>query len=350
MKKIEVERIAQSIERICGQIACVYDPDILTAICKGKEKETSPRSIAAMDTLVQNAQIAVEERIPICQDTGLAIVYLKIGQEVVLTGGSLYEAVNRGVRNGYLEIAKKNPQRIKVVDASQAIEEVQRDVIKIIETTGNSYDIKNINAKYHVDIPTESKWVDTGETTEVDGVVYHKLVDPSTLNVNLDESNKVVPSAYKDISAWAEYTNLHIDNYKIYQEIKKGTGSTFNWIKVDFTKDCDIYWQSSGEQNYDYLVCTSSKPTSYSYSSDVIFKGENKNITTDFSDTTWETYHVDHTATPTLYFWMKRDASGYDYQDSCLVALPDTIKTITYNEKYVDDNGNELVTNVDATV
>ena len=102
MKKIEVERIAQSIERICGQIACVYDPDILTAICKGKEKETSPRSIAAMDTLVQNAQIAVEERIPICQDTGLAIVYLKIGQEVVLTGGSLYEAVNRGVRNGYL--------------------------------------------------------------------------------------------------------------------------------------------------------------------------------------------------------------------------------------------------------
>ena len=220
---------------------------------------------------------------------------------------------------------------------------------KIIETTGNSYDIKTINAKYHVDIPTESKWVDTGETTEVDGVVYHKLVDPSTLNIILDESNKVVPSAYKDISAWAEYTNLNIDNYKIYQEIKKNTDRTFNWMKVDFTKDCDIYWQSSGEKNYDYLVCTSSQPTSYDYSSDVIFDGKNKNITTDFSDTTWETYHVDHTVTPTLYFWMKRDSSGYKYQDSCLVALPDARKVAKYNEKYVDDNGNELVTNDNVT-
>ena len=219
---------------------------------------------------------------------------------------------------------------------------------KVIETSGNSYDIKTINAKYHVDIPTESKWVDTGETTEVDGVVYHKLVDPSTLNVNLDESNKVVPSAYKDISAWAEYTNINIDNYKIYQEIKKNTGSTFNWMKVDFTKDCDIYWQSSGEQNYDYLVCASSEPTSYNYSKDVIFDGKNKNITTDFSDTTWETYHVDHTVTPTLYFWMRRDGSGYYYKDSCLVALPDVI-VVKYSEKYVDDNGNELITNDNVT-
>ena len=220
---------------------------------------------------------------------------------------------------------------------------------KVIETNGNSYDAKIITAKYHVDIPTESKWVDTGETTEVDGVVYHKLVDPSTLNVILDESNKVVPSSYKDSSAWAEYKNLNIDNYKIYQEIKKNTGSTFNWMKVDFTKDCDIYWQSSGEQNYDYLVCTSSQPDSYSYSSNVIFDGKNKNITTDFSGTTWETYHVDHTVTPTLYFWMRRDGGGYGYQDSCLVALPDTRKVAKYNEKYVDDNGNELVTNDNAT-
>lgn len=224
---------------------------------------------------------------------------------------------------------------------------------KVIETNGNSYDIKTVTAKYHVDIPTESKWVDTGETKEVDGVVYHKLVDPSTLNIILDESNKVVPSSYKDSSAWTEYENLHIENnkykYKIYQEIKKNTGSTFNWMKVDFTQDCDIYWQSSGEQNYDYLMCTSSEPTSSSYSSNVIFDGKNKNITTDFSDTTWETYHVDHTVTPTLYFWMRRDSSGYKYQDSCLVALPNIIKVAKYNEKYVDDNGNELVTNDNTT-
>lgn len=101
MKKIEVERIAASIERICGAIACEYQPDILQAIQKGKENESSVRSMTAMEMLVQNAQIAKEERIPICQDTGLAIVYLKIGQEVSLVGGSLYEAVNEGVRRGY---------------------------------------------------------------------------------------------------------------------------------------------------------------------------------------------------------------------------------------------------------
>lgn len=103
MKIIETERIAQSVERICAEIACVYDADILAAIKKGRENETSPRSVTAMDTLIQNADIAVTERIPICQDTGLAIVFLKIGQDVHLVGDNVKDAVNRGVRNGYVK-------------------------------------------------------------------------------------------------------------------------------------------------------------------------------------------------------------------------------------------------------
>lgn len=216
---------------------------------------------------------------------------------------------------------------------------------KVIETSGNSYDVKNITAKYHVDIPTESKWVDTGETTEVNGVVYHKLVDPSTLNV---ENAIFSPTSYKDSSAWEEYTNLYIDDYKIYRENRIGFNNTYNWMKVDFTEDCDIYWQSSGNDNYDYLLCTSSEPTSYYYDKNVIFTGKNQN-NYDFNDNNWNTYHVDHKVTPTLYFWMKRESGVSSNQDSCLVALPIYKKIVKYNEKYVDDNGNELVTNDNAT-
>lgn len=101
MKEISVDRISECIERMCEKIACEYDADIIEAIKEGKKKETSLRSVTAMDMLIENAAIAEKERIPICQDTGLVIVYLKIGQEVMLKGGSLKEAVNKGVANGY---------------------------------------------------------------------------------------------------------------------------------------------------------------------------------------------------------------------------------------------------------
>ena len=102
MKNISTDQIAEAIERICGKIACVYDPDIRAAINSAIETETSPRSITALEMLSENAAIAERENIPICQDTGLAIVYLKIGQDVHLCGDSLEKAVNRGVKNGYL--------------------------------------------------------------------------------------------------------------------------------------------------------------------------------------------------------------------------------------------------------
>ena len=101
MNIISVNRISESVERICGQIACVYDPTILQAIENGYRNERSDRSKTAMKTLLDNARIAEKENIPICQDTGLAIVYLRIGQEVCLVDGNLREAVNRGVAAGY---------------------------------------------------------------------------------------------------------------------------------------------------------------------------------------------------------------------------------------------------------
>ncbi len=102
MKEIDVKQIEDAIASMAGQIACEYHPDILQAICDSAKSETNKRAIVAMKML-DNAQIAKQERIPICQDTGLMIVWLHIGQDVHLFGGSIKKAVDRGVSRGYTE-------------------------------------------------------------------------------------------------------------------------------------------------------------------------------------------------------------------------------------------------------
>ena len=103
MKEIDVNQIKEAIIEMAGKIACVYHPDILQAIQESAKKETNERSKAVMEMLKENAEIAEKEQIPLCQDTGLMIVWLHIGQDVHLVGGSLKDAVNEGVRKGYLD-------------------------------------------------------------------------------------------------------------------------------------------------------------------------------------------------------------------------------------------------------
>lgn len=103
MKEIHVQKITDAISEMAGAIACNYHPDIVDAIEKSRSNETNTRSIAVMDMLIENAAIAKEEQIPICQDTGLMIVWLHIGQDVHLIGGDVNEAVHEGVRRGYTE-------------------------------------------------------------------------------------------------------------------------------------------------------------------------------------------------------------------------------------------------------
>ena len=103
MKDINVKEITDVIVQMAGEISCVYDSDVLQAIQESAKKEENERSKSVMKMLMDNAKIAQEEHIPLCQDTGLMIVWLHIGQDVHLVGGSLNEAVNEGVRRGYLE-------------------------------------------------------------------------------------------------------------------------------------------------------------------------------------------------------------------------------------------------------
>lgn len=101
MREINVQKITDALERMCGDIACVYHPDIIKAIHESAKNETNARSIAVMEMLEENARIAEEERTPICQDTGLAIVWLHVGQDVHFTGGNVNEAIQEGIARGY---------------------------------------------------------------------------------------------------------------------------------------------------------------------------------------------------------------------------------------------------------
>lgn len=103
MKEINVRRIEDAVASMCADIAVNCGSDIAQALEAAKEKEEGEMASAAMAMLVENIRIAREEQIPICQDTGLAIVWLEIGQDVHLVGGSLKDAVNKGVERGYTD-------------------------------------------------------------------------------------------------------------------------------------------------------------------------------------------------------------------------------------------------------
>ncbi|MFC1864889.1 fumarate hydratase [Chloroflexota bacterium] len=101
MKEIDCKQITKTVSNLF-QEACVYLPDdVLAAIKRAKESEQSPVARDVLDRILENAKIAPEGNIPLCQDTGTAVVLLELGQEVHITGGDLYSAINEGVRQGY---------------------------------------------------------------------------------------------------------------------------------------------------------------------------------------------------------------------------------------------------------
>ena len=101
MREIKISEITETISRLF-QEACYYLPeDVLTALKNARKKEEAPVARDVLDRILENTEIAAKGEIPLCQDTGNAIVFLELGQEVHITGGDLYTAVNEGVRQGY---------------------------------------------------------------------------------------------------------------------------------------------------------------------------------------------------------------------------------------------------------
>lgn len=103
MREINVSDITSNLKEMCIEANCYLSEDMKAALYEAAEKEESPLGRQILEQLKENLEIAGNEQIPICQDTGFAIVFLEIGQDVHLVGGALEDAVNEGVRQGYVE-------------------------------------------------------------------------------------------------------------------------------------------------------------------------------------------------------------------------------------------------------
>ena len=101
MREIESEEVTSAVARLFEQ-SCHYLPDdVVAALRRAREKEESPVCREVLDRILENTIIAGREQIPLCQDTGAAVVMLELGQDVHIRGGDLYSAVDEGVRQGY---------------------------------------------------------------------------------------------------------------------------------------------------------------------------------------------------------------------------------------------------------
>lgn len=101
MREINSSDITQTVKRLCMEANYYLTKDIRKRFEEAKEKETFPVAKNILDILTANADIAADENRPMCQDTGMAVVFIELGQHCHVIGGSIEEAVNEGVRQGY---------------------------------------------------------------------------------------------------------------------------------------------------------------------------------------------------------------------------------------------------------
>ncbi len=141
MREITVQEITDTVARLCMEANYYLPEDVLASLQAAREAEPSPVGKEVLDRILENAEIARREQMPLCQDTGLTVIFLEIGQEVHVVGGGLVEAINEGVRTGYIEgylrksvVAQPFSKRINTRDNTPAVihtEIVPGDTLKI---------------------------------------------------------------------------------------------------------------------------------------------------------------------------------------------------------------------------
>ena len=140
MREIHISEIISTVRDLCIESNYYLSSDVREALCNAKENETWPLAENILDQIILNSNIAKEEDMPICQDTGMACVFVEVGQEVHIVGGLLQDAINEGVRRGYQEgflrksVVKDPINRVNTKDNTPAIiyyDIVQGDKIKI---------------------------------------------------------------------------------------------------------------------------------------------------------------------------------------------------------------------------
>lgn len=103
MRCIHVDEIVKNVKEMCIEANHFLSKDVDSALSYAQQSEKSPLGQQILNQLRENLEIAGEDMIPICQDTGMAVIFLEVGQEVHIEGGLLTDAVNEGVRRGYVE-------------------------------------------------------------------------------------------------------------------------------------------------------------------------------------------------------------------------------------------------------
>jgi fumarate hydratase subunit alpha len=103
MREIRAQEITDTVARLCIEANYHLGQDVIQALQEAYENEVSPVGQEVLSQLLENAQVAREERMPLCQDCGLTVIFLELGQDVHIVGGDLTEALNEGVRRGYEE-------------------------------------------------------------------------------------------------------------------------------------------------------------------------------------------------------------------------------------------------------
>jgi len=103
MRRIQAKKITQTVRKLFIEANTALNPDVISALRRALKKEESPIGRQALEKILENARIARRTEMPICQDTGLAVLFVEIGQDVHVTGGDLREAVREGVRQAYAD-------------------------------------------------------------------------------------------------------------------------------------------------------------------------------------------------------------------------------------------------------
>lgn len=140
MREVSLIEVTKNIREMCIEANYFLEEDVKKALNRACKTESSPIGISVLEQLEENLEIAEKEMIPICQDTGMAVIFLEIGQDVHLIDGDLSEAVNEGVRQGYEEgflrksVVNDPLERVNTGDNTPAIihmEIVPGDKVKI---------------------------------------------------------------------------------------------------------------------------------------------------------------------------------------------------------------------------
>ena len=127
MREIHISKIISTVRDLCIESNYYLSRDVKEALYKAKENETWPLAENVLDQIILNSDIAKKEDMPICQDTGMACVFVEVGQEVHIVGGLLQDAINEGVRKGYDEgflrksVVKDPINRVNTKDNTPAI-------------------------------------------------------------------------------------------------------------------------------------------------------------------------------------------------------------------------------------